>query len=222
MKRLLRAAAHLYPRAWRDRHGQEFDALIDDLTPRWWHIFDIIGGALIMQSSRLAVVPVAMGIAGAIIGAAVSLAMPPIYASSSMVLVQVPGTADGSERGQRIRMAIDAALDETAFDKRAIAVTLRGEAGREPVLLEVSASADSAQAAQQAAEMAMSSIIKANLVASGRLDQNPGVQFRAVQPPNLPQTAHRDTTRTSALGAGLGLVTGGLFALLRYRRRSAI
>src|SRR3974377_19659 len=33
MKRLLRAAARLYPRAWRERHGEEFDALIDDLTP---------------------------------------------------------------------------------------------------------------------------------------------------------------------------------------------
>ena len=31
MKWLLRAAARFYPRAWRDRYGEEFDVLIDDL-----------------------------------------------------------------------------------------------------------------------------------------------------------------------------------------------
>jgi hypothetical protein len=222
MKPLLRAAARLYPRAWRDRHGEEFDALIDDLTPRWWHVLNIVVGALIMQSSRLALVPVAMAAAGAIAGAAISLALPPVYASSSFVLVQVPGTwADARERGQRIRTAIEAALAETAFDKKTIAVTLRGEPGRDPVLLEVSASADSARAARQATDRAMGSIIEANFVASERLAQNPGVQFRAVQPANLPNTAQRDTTRNSAVGGALGFVLGGMVALVGQRRRRA-
>ena len=57
MKLLLRAAARLYPRAWRDRYGEEFDALIDDLTPRWRHVFNIVVGALIMQISRFALIP---------------------------------------------------------------------------------------------------------------------------------------------------------------------
>jgi hypothetical protein len=180
VKPLLRAAARLYPRAWRDRHGEEFDALIDDMTPRWRHVVDIVVGALIMQISGLGLVPVAMGVAGAIAGAAISLAMPPVYASSSWVLAQVPGTADAGERGQRIRAALEAALHETALDKRAIAVNLRGEPDGDPVLLEVSASAESAQAAQQAAVKVMGSIIEANSIASERFARNPAVQFRAV------------------------------------------
>ena len=203
-----------------DRYGEEFDALLDDLTPRWRDVFNIIVGALNMQISRLAVVPFAVAIGGAIVGAVVSLAMPPVYASSSWVLVQVPGEAAAAdERGQRIRTAIEAALQETAFDRKTIAVTLRGEPGRDPVLLEVSGSAGSAQAAQQAAAKAIGSIIDANLVASERLAKNPNVQFRVVQPPNLPSTVKRDTARNSAVGGGLGLVGGAMVAYVGHRRR---
>ena len=174
MKLLLRAAARLYPRAWRNRYGAEFDALIDELTPRWRDLFNVVVGALTMQISRLALFPVATAIAGAIAGVAVSLAMPPVYASSSWVLVQAPGTAaDAGGRGQRIRTAIEAALQQTAFDKNAITVTLRGEPGQDPVLLELSASAASAPAAQQAAGKATGSLIDANLVTSERLAPNP-------------------------------------------------
>jgi hypothetical protein len=226
MKPLLRAAARLYPRAWRVRYGEEFDTLIDDLTPQWRHVFNIVAGALIMQISSTALIPVDMAVAGAIAGAAVSLAMPPVYASSSWVLVHVGGTAaDVDERGRQIRMAIEAALHETAFDKKAIAVTQRGDPGRDPVLLEVSASADSARTAMQAAERAMGSMIEANFVAAARhpgaSERYPGVQFRAVQPANLPKTAQRDTTRNTAVGGGLGFVIGGVFAFVG-RRRAAI
>jgi hypothetical protein len=33
MRRLLRLAAWLYPPAWRDRYGAEFEALLDDAGP---------------------------------------------------------------------------------------------------------------------------------------------------------------------------------------------
>jgi hypothetical protein len=221
MKRLLRGAARLYPRAWRDRYREEFDALIEDMTPRWRYVANIVVGALIMQISRLPLIPVVTAVVGALVGAAISLAMPPVYASSSWVLVQAPGTAADAERGERIRTAIEAALQRTAFDKKAIAVTLRGEPGRDPVLLEVSASAGSARAAQQATENALGAIIEANFVASERLAQNPLVQFRAVQPPNLPRAAQRETTRNSAVGGGLGLLVGAVVASVVHRRRRA-
>jgi hypothetical protein len=224
MKGLLRAAARLYPRAWRDRHGEEFDALIDDLTPRWWYVVDIAVGALIMQISRLALVPIALAVGGAIAGAAISVAMPPVYASSSWVLVQTAGgTADASERGQRVQTAIEAALHETAFDQRAVAVTQRGEPGRDPMLLEVSASADSTQAAQQTAVKATNSIIEAAFLTSKRVAPSAGVQFRVVLPPNLPKTAQRDTTRNTAVGGGLGFVVGWVFTFVgSHRRRTTI
>jgi hypothetical protein len=217
MKRLLRVAAWLYPRAWRDRYGEEFDALIDEMRPRWRDVVNTLIGALIMQISRLALVPIATAALGAVVGVAVSLALPPVYASSSWVLVQ---SADTSvERDQRIRSAIDAALQETAFDKKAITVKLHGEPELAPVLLEVSVSADSARAAQQATERAMGRIIEANFIAAQRGPVS-SVQFRAVQPPNLPQTGKRDTARNSAVGGGLGFLAGAVFAFGSYRRRS--
>jgi len=172
-----------------------------------------------MQISRPIPLVVALAVVGAIAGAAVSFALPPVYASSSWVLVQVSGTAgDASERGQRVRTAIEAALQQTAFDKKTIAVMQRGERGRDPVLLEVSASAGSAQAAQQGAAKAIGSIIEANFVGEQR-ERTAGVQFRVVQPADLPSTAHRDTTRNAAAGAGLGLIVGAVIAVVGRRRR---
>jgi hypothetical protein len=172
---------------------------------------------MIMQISRLALVPIATAALGAVVGVSVSLTMPPVYASSSWVLVQSGGTS--AERGQRIRSAIDAALHETAFDEEAITLRLHGEPEFDPVLLEVSVSADSARAAQQATERAMGRMIEANFVAAYR-ERIPGVQFRAVQPANLPQSSERYLARDSAVGGGLGLLAGAVVAFGAHRRRS--
>jgi hypothetical protein len=222
MKQLLRVAARLYPRPWRDRYGREFDALIDDLTPRWEDFFNIIVGALVMQISRLAFVPVTIALVGAIVGAAISLTMPPVYASSSQVLVHVPDAAlDDRERSHRIRTALVAALHQTALDKRAIAVTLRGDRDSSPVLLEVSASADSARSAKEATEKALASIVNPKGAGSADSALNRAVHFRVLGAPNLPKTGQRDTMRNSAIGGGLGFAVGAVVALSVRRRRRA-
>ena len=221
MRPLLRAAARLYPRAWRARYGEEFDAFIDDLTPRWRDVLNILVGALIMQISRLAALPVAFAIGGAILGGAVSLAMPPVYASSSLVLALMPSRpSDDSERTLPIRETVEAVLQEAAVDKRVITVTLRSEHGRAAVV-DVSASEGSASAAKNAAEKALGAIIKASLVGSERHAQNTGVQFRVLEVPNLPMTSHRDWTGNSAIGGALGFGVGGIVVLVAYRRRHA-
>ena len=221
MKRLLRAAARVYPRAWRDRYGDEFDALIDDLTPRWRDVFNVVIRALIMHTSRLTLTPVALAIVGAVLGAAVSLTLSPVYASFSQVLVRVSELAsDGSEREQRVQRAINAALRDTVADKKSVRVTLHGERDRDQVVLEVSASADSARAAKQATEKVVASMIDANFVASERRPQA-GAQFRVVAPANLPTTGQRNITRNSAVGGGIGLVIGAVVAFAQLRRRRA-
>ena len=35
MKRLISLVARLYPRSWRAEFGEEFDAVLDDVKPRW-------------------------------------------------------------------------------------------------------------------------------------------------------------------------------------------
>lgn len=221
MKPLLRAVARLYPRAWRARYGEEFDALIDDMTPRWRNVLNIVCGALTMQISRLAALPVAFAIGDAIVGAAVSLAMPPVYASSSRVLALMPSRpSDDSERTLPLRETVEAVLQEAAVDTRVITVTLRGEHGRAAVM-DVSASEGSASAAKNAAETALGAIITASLVVSERHAQNTGVQFRVLEVPNLPMTSRRDWTGDSAIGGALGFGVGGIVVLVARRRRRA-
>ena len=67
MRRLLHLVARLYPASWRARYGDEFHAVLDDVTPRWWDVLDVLRGGLTMRlvRSRMPVMAVAFGLAGA-------------------------------------------------------------------------------------------------------------------------------------------------------------
>jgi hypothetical protein len=56
MRRLILLLARLYPRSWKQRYGEEFDALLEDLNPRWWDAMDVLKGATTMQMTRWIVV----------------------------------------------------------------------------------------------------------------------------------------------------------------------
>ena len=49
MNRLSKWVAHLYPRWWRERYGEEFAALLEDSQPGIKGVFDIARGAMKMQ-----------------------------------------------------------------------------------------------------------------------------------------------------------------------------
>lgn len=49
MKRLARWLVRLYPRRWRRRYGQEFDALLEDVNLTWRDIFGLALSALEMR-----------------------------------------------------------------------------------------------------------------------------------------------------------------------------
>jgi hypothetical protein len=49
MKCLARLLAHLYPRQWRGRYGQEFDALLEDMNLTWRDVFGVALSALEMR-----------------------------------------------------------------------------------------------------------------------------------------------------------------------------
>jgi hypothetical protein len=46
MRRLL---LRLYPKTWRNRHEDEFRALLDDYPMRWWVVADVIRQAAVEQ-----------------------------------------------------------------------------------------------------------------------------------------------------------------------------
>jgi hypothetical protein len=52
MGSLIRLAARLYPRPWRARYGEEFEALLEDLGGGGRVVFDVLKGALLMQFQR--------------------------------------------------------------------------------------------------------------------------------------------------------------------------
>jgi hypothetical protein len=78
MRRWILLAANLYPRAWRERYGEEFQALLEDVNPGWRELADVMGGALKMQITH-GITPLktiaALAVAGMIAEAGLALGL---------------------------------------------------------------------------------------------------------------------------------------------------
>ncbi len=92
MKRILKLLARLYPAAWHQRYGAEFDALLEDRNPRLRDIFDVLIEAMKMQFKTWSFIRItlACSILGALIAAALSFTVPPQYISQTLVGVTEP------------------------------------------------------------------------------------------------------------------------------------
>ncbi len=103
MKRLIR----LYPRAWRERYGDEFEALLDDVALGWRDAANIVRGALKMHlnGGSLLKLSAVLGAVGLIVGAAASFTTEKQYISTGAVRIE-------SELGaeDRVPQAVTAAL----------------------------------------------------------------------------------------------------------------
>src|SRR6266566_1817943 len=51
MRTLVRWAARLYPPAWRNRYAAEFDALLDDISPSFRDVCDVLGDVLRVRAT---------------------------------------------------------------------------------------------------------------------------------------------------------------------------
>jgi hypothetical protein len=83
MKSPARFLIRLYPATWRERYGEEFEALLEDTSSGWPTIFDLLKGAIKMQLSlptfpKLALM---LSIAGILAGLAISFIVTPRYIS---------------------------------------------------------------------------------------------------------------------------------------------
>jgi hypothetical protein len=96
VRRLNRFAFRLYPAAWRERYGAEFNALLDDVNPRWWDVLDVLRGALQMQLSTWSPwkIAAAFGLVGALAGGAASFIVPHSYTSTTVLRFQSPTNHD--------------------------------------------------------------------------------------------------------------------------------
>jgi hypothetical protein len=93
MKRIIRLATHLYPASWRDRYRAEFEVLLEDSRTDGRCLWDVLWGALKMQAVTWTArrIVAAFGIAGALLGASISLVKPEMYRSEATVRA---GTGD--------------------------------------------------------------------------------------------------------------------------------
>jgi len=74
----------LYPRSWRERYGPEFDALLEEVQPAWREFTDVLEGAIKMRNlsgTTWLKLTTAMAVAGAIVAAGISFAVPRRYVS---------------------------------------------------------------------------------------------------------------------------------------------
>jgi uncharacterized protein involved in exopolysaccharide biosynthesis len=126
MKRAIHALILLYPKKWRNRYKNEFDALLEDVSPTWRTLFDVFGGAMKMQlkTGNLWKTVAAFGLVG-LFGAIAFLAVTPArYVSTAVILLDGqwnPSTASrmrGSEQKILSRSNLARLINEEDLYKR--------------------------------------------------------------------------------------------------------
>ncbi len=92
MKRLLKLLARLYPSSWHRRYGAEFEALLEDSTPRIPDLYDVFLGALKMQMTtwNFTRITLAACLTGTLAAIAISFAIPPHYISQTLIIANSP------------------------------------------------------------------------------------------------------------------------------------
>jgi hypothetical protein len=104
MKRLILTLARLYPRSWRRRYGDEFEALLEDSGATWRGVLDVLRGALMMHmNTRSSIKTVVLAtLIGLLLGAATSFLIPVRYSSAVAFLVTVPNGGNADQRLNRL------------------------------------------------------------------------------------------------------------------------
>lgn len=120
MKDAARFLIHLYPATWRERYGEEFQALLEDSAPSFSALVDLMKGAMKMQLSvpsfpRLALL---LSVAGMLAGWGISFLVTPTYMSTA-TLQLTPKISDGTPQVlvERIREMEEEVLSRTSLSR---------------------------------------------------------------------------------------------------------
>ena len=245
MKRWMRLAARLYPRGWRERYSEEFDALIEDYHPSWREFADVVRGAVKMQirmgRGYLKIVG-AMAALGAIVAGAASFRVAPMYVSTAVV--RLPAREIGPiERkigsrtfltylfsGSRLPLDPHITMDEALQGLRKdLQIRQTGEG------LAISfAYPDGAKARAVVAKLASEAVGTSDMI-----DRVHTLEWQELWPRTTPptprQTAHILTPASvpkklagpnrlayTAVGCAAGVLVGGLVALVRRHSKRVL
>jgi hypothetical protein len=108
-------AAKLYPRAWRQRYGVEFDALLEEVNPDFRELLNILGSALKIQLTRgTGYLKFAAGLAvvGAMVAAGVSFTAPHRYVSTAVLRVTPEQRANNAPMDRNATWELPAEQEE--------------------------------------------------------------------------------------------------------------
>lgn len=216
MKGLFRLAVRLYPAWWRHRYAREFEALLEDVTPGWRELLDVIYGALSMQIKTLATIPVVCALAGAIVGGIIALRTPPVFASSATMSLKAGDTANReSATAPEFRVSLEKALGASGGAREATSVTMHRDDSAQITLLKLTYLDRNAAQAQRVAEQLTAAIAAQS--------SERAASTEVIVAPSLPTSPIRpDYPVTVASGGGVGLGAGAVvLLLLRSRRRPA-
>ena len=233
MKRTMRFLARLYPSSWLKRYGEELDALLEDATPSARDAFDIFWGALKMQMTTWTFgrIMLACCLAGILLAAAVSFAVPVHYRSQAVFTVTPASeftlgmlkdlTRRISSREslnsviqehnlyarERARMPLDDVIDKMKQDITVEALPLASPRNRDRLTFLVLFDYPDPHVAQQVDTELASDFIE-GMVRDPRLDSH--ATFQLPDPPSLPL---RPTGPNRMEFAAIGLVAGLLAGL---------
>jgi capsular polysaccharide biosynthesis protein len=117
MKRALWLLARLYPVAWRKRYGMEFDALLEDVPHNLRTLLDVFEGAFKMQLKSWSGVRLvaALGVAGIIVAACVSLVLPRQYQSTA--LIDIAGPTNRLAAGDLVNQLLTSVLSRRSLSE---------------------------------------------------------------------------------------------------------
>lgn len=211
MKRFVRLAVGLYPRWWRQRYAREFEALLEDVTPGWRELVDVVKGALMMQVKTISTIPIACVLTGAAAGGIIAMRTPEVFASSATIHLKGSGFANAEPA--RMPPELQRSLQEvlgTPEARAATTVVMRSDPTHTTVRLTY-LDRDPAEA-QRVAERLVAAIVRGN--------RDPAASSEVVTAPRLPTSPiEQDSLTPVASGSAAGLVAGGLVLLVRSRRR---
>ena len=89
MRNAARFLIHLYPAAWRQRYGEEFQALLEDSPPSFSAFFDLLTGAIKMRltESSFPKLALTLSLAGLLAAWGISYLITPIYISQATLQI---------------------------------------------------------------------------------------------------------------------------------------
>jgi LPS O-antigen subunit length determinant protein (WzzB/FepE family) len=206
MQRLIRWTARLYPAPWRERYGEELDALVEDIQPQWKDLFNVLLGALRMQMTlwnSLKLVS-AVALAGALVAGVFAFRTADRYVSTAVMRIVPGGQADSDP--QRTLDRLQQRANQLLSRDKALRIRLEQAQGGGGPALVISCEYPDKLRSQAVVRELVSSFASEKIL-------------EVLDPPNLPQ---RPLSPNRPLIVAAGLLGGavlGLLAVLVWRVR---